>query len=184
MPFKILETDYTNYSIVYTCDSNNIESAWVFSRYETLSSTVETVVNNVTQNHFTETKFVNTCANSPIISTVTCPERKTVEKLRINELAGEWFYVQQYGEYKFDCLRCSFEITDNKTNAFVVKTYGYIANSTDISVVGQPSALDSAQLNIYHSVMGSNEVYKQSFEKLFFLIQIFYRKLDNSIQNS
>lgn len=174
MTFKILETDYTNYFIVYTCDSNNTELAWVFSRYTTLSSTVETVVNNVTQSHFNETKFINTCGNSPIVSTVTCPERKTVENLRINELAGEWFYVQQYGEYKFDCIRCSFEITDNKTNAFVVKTYGYKANSTEISVVGQPSAIDSAQLNIYHSAMGSNEIYKQKpFGKLFNLNYLF-----------
>lgn len=156
MQFKILETDYTNYSIVYTCDPSNIEYAWVFSRYESLPSTAETIVNNLTETHFNASKFVNACANETVINTVVCPERRIVQNFRINELAGEWFYVQQYGEYKFDCIKCSFEITDNKTNAFVVRTYGYQANSSDLSVRGQPYAIDSAQLIIHHSVMGRN----------------------------
>lgn len=180
MAFKILETDYINYSILYTCDTNNFEFAWVFSRQEKLSSTVETVVNNVTQSHFNGTVFVNTCGNSPIISTVSCPKRQTVQDFRIKELAGEWFYLQQYGEYKYDCIRCSLEITDNKTNAFVVNTYGYMANSSDFSVVGQPSAVDSAQLIIFNSAMGSKEILSQKIVKISNFSFIF-RKLDNFI---
>lgn len=168
MTFKILETDYINYSIVYSCDRDNNEFVWVFSRHEKLSSSVETIVNNQTQSHFNGTKLVDTCGNSPVVSTIECPKRQTVQDLRINELAGEWFYLQQYGEYKYDCIRCSLEITDNKTNAFVVKTYGYIANSSEFSIEGQSSALDSAQLVIFHSAMGSNDIFRSKTLNIFF----------------
>lgn len=159
MSINIFETDYTYYSIAYTCDSNNVESAWVFSRYEILTSIAEPTVKNLTQNHFNSTNFKNTCGNRPIIETLVCPFRNATQNLRINELSGEWFYLQQNGEYKFDCIRCFFEVTDNITNTFVVRTYGYKANSTEFSVFGAPnSVIDSAELNIYHSIMGSNYI--------------------------
>ncbi|OQV11849.1 putative Apolipoprotein D [Hypsibius exemplaris] len=78
--YWVMDTDYTSYSVVYSCaqigENQKIEFAWVLSRTKTLSDAINQIVQEVlTRNSIDQTPFQKTsqegCANHPEVGSST-----------------------------------------------------------------------------------------------------------------
>lgn len=123
IPFKILETDYTDYVIVHSCIQPSPysynESYMILSRNSTLSEKAQNSIKSSL--HLSTLKFDQLNHSNDYCSLAntikpeqSCPTKTIVANLDINKVLGVWYLIKQSEHELDECIAISFSFADPK----------------------------------------------------------------------
>ncbi|CAG5005077.1 unnamed protein product [Parnassius apollo] len=144
--YYILETDYDNFALVYSCrnlpDGNRQVSSWKLSRTQTLSNEANNVMNNIISNtqglleeyYITSDQSDEACFYIPEVIpdqapvfTGQCENITGVQGFDIQRYLGWWHEIERYpsDENLGECISSEFRVSNNQyqvidTNIFDV----------------------------------------------------------------
>ncbi|PZC77812.1 hypothetical protein B5X24_HaOG202923 [Helicoverpa armigera] len=133
--YWVLDTDYDNYALVYSCSNLNADemqvSSWKLSRAKSLSTASSTAINNiintvsVLDSRYYETMdqsvqgcfyFPEAQSGVPVVFPGQCDENiAVVQDFDLNRFQGEWHEIQSYpkAEQSGHCINHRYTPLDN-----------------------------------------------------------------------
>ncbi|XP_063831228.1 uncharacterized protein LOC135080516 [Ostrinia nubilalis] len=182
VPYWILDTDYTSYSLVYSCTNVNEETrrvtSWKLSRSQSLSTESDTAINAamaevqvlrqqyyLQRNHSEEACFYypDNFGGPVIFNDGQCPpadQVNTVANFNANSFAGTWHEVERFPS-ELQTGACAASQFDIGTGGTSTLTHTIVFNESQLTMTGSATAnangviavtINNAEVNINNNL--------------------------------